>query len=189
MVLASFEPVLRCSGPPNIRRSIENGAGLVPKDGQKMIKDVLSKGAPGTLGMLKQGFLAYLEPVLSCSAPCMDTSKGKSLQSGERGVEWREHVHMVFANPAPIRAPRGPNSTYMPSVPHSAALCTLKAFISVWENGVSSPSLAEESLLPPSQVASLRVYNMPTVPTNSRLHLIGAGSVYRLQTAIPMLHG
>ena len=39
--------------------------------------------------------------------------------------------------------------------------------------------------IPLPQMLSLRIYNIPTLSTISRLRLLGANSVYRLQTATP----
>ena len=49
--------------------------------------------------------------------------------------------------------------------------------------------LGGRGLLPPSQILALCVYNMQTLSTIGRPRLLGADSVYGLQTATSMVRG
>ena len=90
-----------------------------------------------------------------------------------------------------------PTKMHLTPPPPPARVCVLSSLASAaretcpcaWVNDLSGPMFWEVGLWPISQILSLRVYDVPTVSTISRHRLIGAESVYRLHTAMPMCMG
>ena len=70
--------------------------------------------------------------------------------------------------------------------PSSLALLAQETCPCAWANDLSRSYFGERGVQPPSQTLSLCVYNMLIVSTSSRSRLLGAESVYRPQTAMPV---
>ena len=92
--LACFEPVVTRFGPLKIPKCIENG----PSSDQKWFKNGskthVSKSDTGPFGMLKQVFLAHLEPVLTEFSPFRPVyAPSCALRTYLRAV-WRSHLEL-----------------------------------------------------------------------------------------------
>ena len=69
VVLANFEPVVRCFGPWKIPKCLENGPFWDQNWVNNGSKTCFSKSYPGPFGMLKQVVLAHFEPVVRRFGP------------------------------------------------------------------------------------------------------------------------
>ena len=81
LFLAGFEPVVKCFGPRNLAKCLENGPFWDKKWVKNDSKTRFSKSDPGPFGMLKQVFLAHFEPVVMCFGP---SKIPKCLESGSK---------------------------------------------------------------------------------------------------------
>ena len=148
--LARFEPVVTRFGPWKIPKCLENGPFRVQKWVKNGSKTRFSKRDPQPFGMLKQVFLAHLEPLVMCFGPWKIPKRLENVSFwDQKWVKNGSKTHFSKSDPRPLGPPKQMISAHFEPVliefsPFRyvcAPSCTLGTYLRgeprrVWERGV-----------------------------------------------------